>query len=158
MIKPLTAFPSVLAMLFCLQGCEKAQDTYLQIQMCLIDRQGVAQFKSIMDSIAAEDGLKFVDGSLETGRQLKATGADKSLKRDSALAINVGIEGKGHNFVLGGNLGLPPYQIALGFGPGFDPDKAHRLSDRLIERFSKRWHVETVPLDKGVQPMQTCGG
>jgi hypothetical protein len=84
-------------------------------------------------------------------------GADKLLKRDAALSIDVHIEGKGGMGVTAGNLGLRPYQVALGFTAGSDEAKAHRLSDQLVQALSQRWHVETIPQGKGAFPMKSCG-
>lgn len=145
-----------IGMLFCLQGCNRQQDTFLQMQMCVIDQAGVAQFKSMMRTVAKSENATFIDGSAETAQTLKNIGADKSLKHDLGQHINVGIEVDGTIIVMGGNLGLPAFQVALGFGAGSDAIKAHRLSGRLIKAFSQRWHVETVPVGQGVQPMKTC--
>jgi hypothetical protein len=111
-----------------------------------------------MRSVADAENLKFVDGSAKTGNDLKIMGADKYLKRDPSLAINVGIEGDEGLGVTAGNLGLPPYQVALGFTAGSDAAKARRLSNRLVQALSQRWHVETVPQGKGVFPMKSCDG
>lgn len=148
----------VIGMALCLQGCSRTQESFLTIQACLVDQQGVAQFLSTMRAIAKSENLKFVDGSAETGSALKTIGADKYLEGDTALTIHVGIEGEGGMGVTAGNLGLPPYQVALGFTAGSDAAKANRLSDRVVQALSQRWYVETVPQGKGALPMKTCGG
>jgi hypothetical protein len=141
-----------------LQGCMRAQESFLSIQMCVVDQPGVAQLKSMMRAIAKSENLEFIDNSAQQGSDLKTMGADKLLKRDAALAIDVHIEGEGGMGVSAGNLGLPPYQVALGFTEGSDSVKAHRLSDRLVKGLSQRWHVEKVPQGKGALPMKACGG
>jgi hypothetical protein len=151
---PLVAF----AFAFILHGCSKTQESFLTVQTCLVDEMGVMQFKSIMRSIAKLEDLNYIDNSAQQGSDLKEIGADKLLKRDASLAIDVHIEGLGGMGVTSGNLGLPPFQIALGFTKGNDTAKAHRLSNRLIQTLSQRWHVETVPQGKGALPMKTCGG
>ena len=140
-----------------ISGCEKEKDeTFLTIQMCLFDKSGVKKFKDIMRAAAKSENLQFIDGSKKTGAELKTIGADALANHDPALAINVGIKGDGGIIVMGGNLGLPPYQVALGFGQGSDPKQAHRLSDRLVHALSQHWSVETVPREKGVFPMTNC--
>jgi hypothetical protein len=141
-----------------LQGCSKMQESFLTVQTCLVDQAGVIQFKSMMRSVAKVEDLKYIDNSAHQGASLKTMEADKLLKRDAALAIDVHIEGPGGMGVTAGNLGLPPYQVALGFTEGSDAAKAHRLSDRLVQALSQRWRVETVPQGKGALPMKTCGG
>ncbi len=111
-----------------------------------------------MRTVAQFENLKFIDNSAQQGSDLKAMGADKLLKRDASLAIDLHIEGKGGMGVTAGNLGLPPYQVALGFTEGSDAAKAHRLSARLVRALSRRWHVETVPQGMGAVPMKSCGG
>lgn len=147
-----------ISMALFIQGCSRTQESFLTVQTCLVDQQGVAEFLETMRAVAKSESLRFVDGSLKTGESLKTIGADKSLKHDPALTIHVGIEGDGGLGVTAGNLGLPPYQVALGFTEGSDAAKAHRLSDKLVQALSRRWHVETVPQGKGALPMKTCGG
>ena len=126
--------------------------------MCVVDQRGVAELKSVMRSVAQSENLKFIDNSAQQGSDLKAMGADKLLKRDASFAIDLHIEGKGGMGVTAGNLGLPPYQVALGFTEGSNAAKAHRLKDRLIHALSQRWHVEKVSQRRGALPMKTCRG
>ena len=141
-----------------LQGCAEMQESFLTVQTCLFDDTGVLQFKDVMRSISKLEGLKYVDNSAQQGASLKTMGADKLLKHDAASAIDVHLEGDRGLGVTAGNLGLPPYQVALGFTEGADAAKAHRLSDRLVKALAQLWHVETVPQGKGALPMKTCGG
>jgi hypothetical protein len=141
-----------------LGGCSRAQESFLSVQTCVADQQGVAELKDMMRSTAQSEGLQFIDNSAQQASALKDVGADKALKRDVSRAIDVHIEGKDGLGVTAGNLGLPPYQVALGFTEGADPAKAHRLSDRLVQTLSQRWHVEVVPAGEGAMPMKTCGG
>jgi hypothetical protein len=126
--------------------------------MCVVDDPGVAALKGLMRATAATEHLQFIDNGAQEGSDLKATGADKLLKRDASLAIDLHIEGKGGLGATAGNLGLPPYQVALGFTAGSDAAKAHQLAARLIRALSQRWKVETIPAGKGAMPMKSCGG
>lgn len=139
-----------------LQGCARKQESFLTIQMCLVDRQGVTLFLDTMRAIAKAENLTFIDGSAKTGTALKTMGADKHLKQDPARTIHVGIEGGAGMGVTAGNLGLPVYQVALGFTEGSDAVKAHRLADRVMQALSQHWHIETVPAEKGALPMESC--
>jgi hypothetical protein len=125
--------------------------------MCVVDERGVAELKGLMRATAASEHLRFIDNSAQQSSDSKSIGTDKLLKRAS-LAIDVHIEGKGGMGVTAGNLGLPPYQVALGFTEGSDAAKAHQLSARLIQALSQRWQVETIPAGKGALPMKRCGG
>lgn len=110
-----------------------------------------------MRDVAQSQKLKFIDNSVQQGDDLEAMGADKTLKSNAAYAIDVHIEGAGGMGVTAGNLGLPRYQVALGFTKGPDADTAHRLSDQLIRALSQRWRIETLPKGAGAIPIKTCG-
>jgi len=84
-------------------------------------------------------------------------GADKALKRDVASAIDFHIEGANGLGVTAGNLGLPPYQVGMGFTEGTDPPRAHRLAHELIRALSPRWDVQKLAPGTRVLPMKTCG-
>lgn len=140
-----------------LSGCGRAQESFLTIQMCVGNQQGVAELKNVMMAVAQSEGLRFIDDSAEQGKQLSDIGADKALKRDSALTIDFHIEGANGLGATAGNLGLPPYQVGLGVTEGSDPAKAHRLADQLVGLLSRRWDVQKVAPGKGVSPMKTCG-
>ncbi|GAO40615.1 hypothetical protein SCH01S_49_00290 [Sphingomonas changbaiensis NBRC 104936] len=111
-----------------------------------------------MRQIAQSENLRFIDGSAKTADALKVMGADKYLKSDPARSINVGIVGDRGMGVTAGNLGLPPYQVALGFTEGSDAAKAHRLSSHLVAALSQYWNVEIVPKGRGASPMKACDG
>jgi hypothetical protein len=139
-----------------LQGCARTQESFLTIQICLGDRQGVTLFLDTMREIAKAENLTFIDGSTKTATGFRTMGADKHLKQDPARIIHVGIEGGGGMGVTAGNLGLPPYQVALGFTEGAEAGKAHRLAKRIVQALSQYWQVETVLAGKGALPMERC--
>lgn len=140
------------------QGCSRPQEAFQQVQLCVADQQGVRDLKRIMQSVAQSENLKFIDNSLQQGSDLHEIGADKLMGRNADRAIDVHIEGAEGMGVTAGNLGLPEYQVALGFTEGANPSKAHRLSDQLIKALSRRWHVEVLPLGTGAMPMKSCEG
>lgn len=156
MLKKASWLPLVGVIFMALNSCSSHEEPFLNIQICVVDKQGVERFKSTMRAIAKSENLAFIDNSAQQGNDLKTMGADKLLKRDAALAIDVHIEGAGGMGVTAGNLGLPPYQVVLGFTAGSDAAKAHRLSDRLAKALSQWWHIETVPQGKGAFPMESC--
>jgi len=158
MQKNLLWAPLIGSILVALNACSSPQKAFLTVQLCLVDQQGVDQFLNTMRTVAQTENLKFIDGSAKTGADLKTMGADKLLKSDPAHAINVAIEGEKGMGVTAGNLGLPPYQVALGFTAGSDMAKARRLSDRLVHALAQQWHVATVPQGKGAFPLEGCKG
>jgi len=148
----------LIAMTLCAFKCSRAQESFLSLQMCVFDENGIDQLKSVMHTLAKSENLKFIDNSAATGQALKNIGADKAMSRDASLAVDLHIEGQGGLGVTAGNLGLPPYQIALGFTEGSEPGRAHKLAHHVVQALSKRWQVEQVAQGKGVFPMKTCGG
>ena len=126
-------------------GCSRAQESFETIQMCVGNHRGVAELKNVMMTVAQSEGLQFIDNSAQQGTALKDIGADKALKRDAASVIDFYIEGANGMGVTAGNLGLPPYQVGLGFTEGDDPAKAHRLADQLVRALSQRWDVQRIP-------------
>ena len=158
MLRLFIVLPSMIGIVVASHGCSRTQEAFQTIVTCVVDQRGVAELKNVMRTVAQFENLKFIDNSAQQGSDLKAMGADKLLKRDASLAIDLHIEGKGGMGVTAGNLSLPPYQVALGFTEGSDAAKAHRLSVRLVRALSRRWHVETVPQGMGAVPMKSCGG
>jgi hypothetical protein len=109
-----------------------------------------------MSAVAASEKLHFIDNSASQARDLEDIEAGKALKSDASWAIDFHIEGPKGLGVTAGNLGLPPYQVGLGFTDGADPAKARRLANLLIASLSQRWHVDRVPTDQGIMPSRAC--
>ena len=154
-------FPRLLLPIFvavvALNGCARAQEAFQTVQMCVDNQRGVAELMNVMRTVAHSEGLQFIDNSAQQGVDLKNMGADKALGRDAAYAIDFHIEGESGLGATAGNLGLPPYQVGLGFTEGDDPAKAHKLANKLIRELSRRWDVQKVALTKGILPMKSCG-
>jgi hypothetical protein len=51
--------------------------------------------------------------------------------------------------MMGGNLGLPTYQVAMGFSDDPNPSQAQQFADIVIKGLRSRWQVETVPAGAG---------
>jgi hypothetical protein len=145
-------------MMVACQSCAGPQEAFQLVQLCVADERGVLELKRIMRAVAQSENLQFIDNSAQQGKSLKAMGADKALGRDASRGIDVHIEGENGLGVTAGNLGLPEYQVALGFTEGTNPSMARALSNELINALSKRWRVEVVPLGKGAMPMKACEG
>jgi hypothetical protein len=113
---------------------------------------------SMMRSIAVAENLKFVDGGAETQRDLKTIGAKMDKLDTPGAVINIGFDRGNRNLMMGGNLGLPTYQVALGFSGDPNPSEAQHFADIVVKRLGARWQVETVPAGTGALPMKTCPG
>jgi hypothetical protein len=138
-----------------LLGCAPPKQSFLTIQICLGDEKNFKEFMTIMRSVAQSKHMKFIDGSAQTKADLETMEFRKP--NEANPVINIGIDdGGGHNLLMGGNLGLPGYQIAMGFGEGIHPSEAHSLADEVVGRLKTRWQVFTVPPGKGAFPLKSC--
>jgi hypothetical protein len=56
------------------------------------------------------------------------------------------------------NLGLPGYQVAVGFSEGSNSVDAHRLAQMVKSKLAEHWHVEDVPnpATSGAFPIANC--
>ena len=60
------------AAVLALGSCGEGKPPFLMLQMCLHNQAGVEEFKRIMQSIALDERLKYIDSSDATQRDLKA--------------------------------------------------------------------------------------
>jgi hypothetical protein len=60
--------------------------------------------------------------------------------------------------VLVGNLGLPGYQVALGFSGGSSLPEAQEFAQMVVGKLEEHWRVEVVPnpAKSGALPMADC--
>ena len=69
----------------------------------------------------------------------------------------MGVEYKGGMGLTAANLGLPNYQVVVGFSDGPNPVEAHRFADLVIKALEEKWRVEIVPDGRGALPLTNCG-
>jgi hypothetical protein len=143
----------LIALIFALFGCTQGKRGFLIVQLCLNDEKNLAQFTQTLWSIAKSEGMTFIDSSATTEQNLKTIGAAID---PSAPVINVGVERKDGLGLTAGNMGLPNYQVALGFSAGSNPAEAHKFAETVIKTLESRWHVEVVPPGRGALPLTNC--
>ncbi|MEO5938299.1 MAG: hypothetical protein ABIQ43_04745 [Sphingomonas sp.] len=134
-------------------GCQAKDRTFLSVDVCLGSPENVAPFKQQMQSIARDEGMKFVDGSDEPNGDLAALNAQAYAPQPF---VNIGIDDEHGTIVMGGNLGLTNRQVSLGFREGQDDRKDRAFADRVVSTLKHRWRVEIVAPDKGSFPMKGC--
>lgn len=150
-------FLLIVVIAVCFAGCSGAQRTFEQVQLCVRDERGVAELKNVMQAVALSQNFQFLDNSAPQANVLKNIGADRALKRDVSHAIDLHVEGESGLGVTAGNLGLPPYQVGVGFTAGSNAVKARQLANNLISSLSQHWNVQRVPSSQGILPMKGCG-
>jgi len=137
-------------------SCGKAQESFLTVQMCLKNEQGVATFKELMQSIAATQKMRYVDASESTQRDLKTVGATGHNMHVSGGLMYVGVEANDGLGLSAGNIGLNKFDVALGITEGSRPVDARRFADVVVKELQQRWIVKTLPPRTGAFPDPTC--
>ena len=145
---------AALALMLC--DCEQGKRPFLMVQMCVQNNAGAAQLVGELKAVADSKGMEFTDNSAETKRGLEAIGHPDRQRADGSPVINVGVLREDGMGIGAGNLGLPGYQVALGFSEGSDKLEARRFADEVIKRLEQHWRVETVPAGSGAMPKPDC--
>jgi len=122
------------------------------VQICLGNEQGLKDFTDRMRSVARSEQMTFVDGSSDTKKDLETMGA----LRQAGPIIHMGVEREDGLGLTAGNIGLPGFQVAVGFSEGSNPPEAHAFAKRVIDLLETQWRVETVPPGKGALPLKSC--
>jgi hypothetical protein len=137
-------------------GCGEGQRPFVIGSMCLRDARGLEEFKRVVESIAVEEGGDFVDGSARTDEELRDIGKPRDVSW--APAVNMGVELSRGVGMTAGNLGLPGYQVGVGFTAGSNPQKAHEFAARALAKIQSKWEVTFVPnpAESGILPSTTC--
>jgi hypothetical protein len=128
------------------------------IELCVRNDQGLADFVDIMRSIAVSEHMMFVDGGAQTQQELRVVGSKFEKLDTPGSVLNFGLERGNDPVIMGDNLGLPQYQIVLGFSGNAEPAEMHRLANVVEQRLGELWQVITVPDGTGALPMNTCPG
>lgn len=139
-----------------LLGCSSGKRPFLIAQICLKDEEGISGFMSEMRFVAESRNMAFVDSTAETRRDLEVVDAGNGTGIDISRTIDFHITRADGMGIGVGNLGLPNYQLALGFSEGSDAIEARRFADEVVSRLRRRWRVEIVPPGRGALPISDC--
>jgi hypothetical protein len=147
-------FVALLVVAGALVGCTQGKRPFLVVQLCFRDDQELSEFTRFLQSVAHSERMTYIDNSGPTEGDLAVFNAPGRL----APVINLGLEGPDGVGLGAGNVGLPRYQVAVGFSAGSRPTEARRFADTVVQQFKARWHVETVPEGRGALPIPNCLG
>lgn len=147
---------AVVTPLLFLLGCAQGSRPFLIVQLCVHDRAGVSQLVGDLKELATSEHMEFFDNSANTARDLKNTGYRGRERSDGSPVVNVGVLRKDGLGVGGGNLGLPGYQVALGFSKGSNDAESRRFANEVVRRLQRRWRVEIVPSGSTAKPLAGC--
>lgn len=147
---------TVCALLAVVVACTPGKRPFQIVQLCLSDEQNLADFKGELQVIAQSEGMQFLDRSEQTKRELQLLAAKGNVETVTEPVINVTVIRKDGLGVGGGNLGLPGYQVAIGFSEGASPTEARRFAQMVIQKLEKQWTVRMVPPGTGAKPLADC--
>lgn len=151
--------PSIFLMsVVVLNGCSPAKEPFLMVQLCLANEQGVESFLSAMRAVAVKNSMEYIDNSGQTQRDLQHIHESNKNVPLNKRVLNVGVRRSDGMGLSAGNLGLPNYQVAVGFAEGSNLAQAHHFADSVVRTLSQLWHIETIPAGRGAFPIKTCGG
>ena len=114
------------------------------------------QLVAELKAVAAAKGMMFVDNSADTQRDLEVVGYADRYRTDGDPVFNVAVKRRDGPGVGATNLGLPSYQIALGFTEGINRVEAEKFTNEVISTLEKYWFVEKLPAGVGATPNSTC--
>ena len=140
-----------------LSGCTDGKEgPFLTAQLCVQDKAGIVQLIDELKAVAISRGMRFVDNSADTERDLGTVGYAGRERADGSPTINVAVE-RGDGMGVGAvNVGLPGYQVALGFTEGSDGLETQRFADEVIAKLEKQWQLERLPTGSAALPKPGC--
>lgn len=142
-----------------LSSCSpRQQEPFKMVQFCLTNSAGADLLSHEMRAAAISEGLKFIDNTMATRRGLAITAQTPAQKRDALWVIDFTIQNDDGMGVTAINMGMTPFDVAVGFGYGSDEKAATAFADRLLERLAKHWRIIAVAPGAGAFPLKECGG
>jgi hypothetical protein len=146
----------LLAFVLALGGCVRGKRPFLIVQLCMVDQSDVAKFKLELRAIADLERMQFVDNSANTARDLGNMNYSGEERTNGSQVINIGVDNREGFGMTANNVGLPGYQVAIGFSEGANPTMARRFANVVVSRLEQYWRVYTVPAGQGALPRQGC--
>jgi hypothetical protein len=145
-----------LVVLLLLAGCAPSKGPLMMVQMCLSNERDVGEFVDELKLISTGEKMEFVDNSRNAEQELKHlnyAGRDRS---DGSRLIDIRVIRNDGMSIGATNLGLPGYQMVMGFSEGSDATESREFANRTLLRIKKRWSVRPVPAGTGAQPLADC--
>jgi hypothetical protein len=143
-------------------GCGGGKSQFFGVQFCAEDGRGLEELRGELRHIATDEDMEFSDisqrvaGEHERIRQ-RSPPTRQSHDRDGGSPyFVVTLEHPDGTFVTATNLGLPGYEVALGFLRGRDPMASAALAERISSRLEKRWPLRRLAEGVGAMPMGGC--
>ena len=150
---PLMKICGLLACMFWLAACTPTKHPFLMVQVCLQNADQLEVLKSELESMARQEGMRYIDRSADTEQEMKRL---EVYEYPDGWLLNVGARAADGFSFGASNFGLGPYDVAIGFN-GDHANKSHsRLAERLVSKLSGIWKVKVVPEGTGAFPDPRC--
>lgn len=147
---------SLLVMAGFTSACSEGKRPFLMAQICVQNENGLEKFVDELRHVARFEGMTFTDNSARTQAELEKAKHSATQLRTNDGAINMAVEGEGGLGMTAGNLGLPRYQMVMGFSAGMDRLASEKFANKVIEALSSHWIVERLDSSQGAKPMKEC--
>jgi hypothetical protein len=139
-----------------ISACAEGKRPFLMVQICLGDARNLALLKQEMRAVAQIESMRFIDGSAETKRGLDIVDKEGAAHELNGPVIHMAVERPDSMGVGASNLGLPGYQVVLGFSEGSNPQEARQFAGRVVDRMAANWRIHTVAPGTGAMPLEDC--
>lgn len=137
---------------FSMSGCtnDSAQIPQM-VQLCVRDDSDTDSLVAVIERVARENEMNFIDRSLQSHQELIRLGKDPGYR-----VINVSASRPDGLGVAAGNLGLGPNEVAIGITDGSSPAERDTLVRALMNELKSKWEVHNVPAGQGAMPSEKC--
>ena len=145
-----------MVLVFFLASCSQGQRPFLIAQVCLQSPADVDQFLAELQRLSILEKFESVDASASTAQKLAVMGAGDLVKDRAGKVVDVLLRRKDGVGLAATNIGLPGYQVTIGFSAGADDRAATLFADRIIGVIGKRWRVEAASGEAGANGLSNC--
>lgn len=98
--------------------------------------------------------MTFIDNSARTQIELEQAKRSTAQLHTNGRAIHLTVEGEGGLGMTAGNLGLPRYQIVMGFSARKNGVESENFSNTVIKSLFSHWPVEMLDNTQGAKPCE----
>lgn len=121
------------------------------VQLCFDDERGVDELIGVLEKIASDNSLGFVDRSSGIERELRTLGMDPGYR-----VIGILVTGEDGVGLAAGNLSLGPYQAVVGFTQGADAEASEAFARDAIATLEGKWKLRPVASGQGASKLPDC--
>ena len=121
------------------------------LQLCFDDERGIDELIGVLEEIASDNSLGFVDRSSGIQREMRTLGMDPGYR-----VIGISVTGEDGVGLAAGNLSLGPYQAVVGFTQGADAEASEAFAKDAIATLEGKWKLRPVASGQGASKLPDC--